>query len=422
MCIRPIVAITSKFCRILHECSTLWLRLPLAAILNVVLHREVLLFTCHCYQKLIEHRHRVLLFFLAGMIAYWAKQAWWTAEPNMDAGRALETAHKRRASNVFVGAPVPQDLLQRDVSVAQPQSQGQPQPKASPQPPVRWPYSPWQQAMLVRPQVGDLVLIAIADHGDNDLKEQYLLQAYAAQPNSLLVNYHLLSHCVQNPASGMCGLPFIDTLLALDGHNLATLLNVAVYYANLGDHSQARYYLALAAKGTVQQDYVLRHLLAIDASFGRHHLTRDFTALAEYFRVAVASSIPDYRQLVQFCDASLADLQTERLCANLGQRLQEQSKSALDQLVGGAIKLRYGRLGKAELALHTWQQQARSGQDLQVLEGLEDVFQDNGQVILSDTAWQHYLRQYQTQGEVAATVFLKAYLGQVSEQNRIATW
>ena len=255
--------------------------------------------------------------------------------------------------------------------------------------------------------------MAISDHGDSDLKQHYLLQAYALKPNDLLVNYHLLLLCVQLPNSGLCGLPFVDTLLALDGENLATLISVALYYADLGDYSQALHYLDLAAKGTLPEDYVLRHLRAMDASFQRQGIARSFQSLAEYFEVAVASSITDYRKLVQLCDLSQASAKTQQLCAAVGTQLQHHSKSALDQLVGGAVNLRYGNLAPAEYNLQSLQQQAKASRDQQALEGLEELFENSAQLQLDNHQWQEYLALYKNAGEVTATEFLKGYAYQV---------
>ncbi|BFM09460.1 hypothetical protein GCM10025791_32140 [Halioxenophilus aromaticivorans] len=279
-----------------------------------------------------------------------------------------------------------------------------------------WATTPWQKAMVQGQRNEDLVLMAIASHADLDLKERYLLDAYAFNADEVLVNYHVLSHCVHNPASSLCGLPIVDSLIRNDGDNMATLLNIALYYARLGDNPSALNYLNRAAQGELKEDYLYRHLVAVDASFRYHNIERNAQSLGESLRVAVNSSVTDYRQLSALCQINSGSTAVLGVCHQVGLRLQAQSKTLLDQLVGASLGRQFaagdhgarGFAGSTTGAVADWPADAEASQF--AWEGNEALFARHAEKPVSDDAWYSYLAVYRGQGELSANEYLYGYL------------
>lgn len=274
--------------------------------------------------------------------------------------------------------------------------------------------SPWLNTMALsndRPQ--DLVFKAIAGHGDKTLKEHYLLSAYSQLPEDLLVNFHLLSLCIEDPSSGACSLPFEKILLAQDGHNVYTLIHLALYRAAMGDYQKAQLYLTRSAWGDVQEDYVLRHLIAVDESYRYHNVTRSLRAVKENLILAVAATVPDYRQLVELCDALAASRGAEGQvwCQLMGKSLKLHSKSLLDQATGGVFERRYAaNMSALESAQSIALLRCQALNDHRALENLNFLFERYGNSLIPDLAWMQFLNQYKSQDEVAASLYLIDYI------------
>lgn len=281
--------------------------------------------------------------------------------------------------------------------------------------------TPWQQALANSNHPDDWVLKVIIEHTDQERKEQHLLQAYRHQPSSLLVNFHLLTHCIEQPSSSLCSLPFEQTLLVSDGSNVYTLMNLALYQAAAGNHARALHYLQQSAASSIGEDYVVKHLVAMDQSQKRHQIERSLNTVAENLTLAVAATVPDFRELFGLCDTLVASQgsQGSRLCQNLGLQLQKQSKNLLDRATGGAFSFRYASLPESQNDAHIQQLHKQTQSDFVALEVLDGLFDQHAESLIPDHAWHNFTELYKSRNEVAASWYLAGYIIESEQQYAI---
>lgn len=267
----------------------------------------------------------------------------------------------------------------------------------------------WVEAIKNSRRPNDLLYAAIMS-ADQVEQEVFLIDAYALDPENILLNYQILQFCLHDNLSTLCSFPVVDTLSRIDGDNLYTTIVLSAFFYELGDVETAMIHLQRIGEASNTDDFYSRYREALDESIAYHHYERDLTNY--FFNIGVVAAIhsPHYGSIMSMCNAQVASGVPEwgSLCSAYGASLAERGSSIADQQIGLAIQLNFSGLSKEKAEAFGQPRRKKYSSDLDTMQALSGQLEleSNQNKIISDEQWKTYLKIYRVEGEMAAVIYL----------------
>lgn len=260
----------------------------------------------------------------------------------------------------------------------------------------------WFDQVRISDHPKDQLLAAFLSKENPADKEGFLLRAYEAMPDDILLNYAIADFCGHNSHASLCAMVNPQRLIELDSDNGFMWTTVASQAYRNGDIDGAAHYLQQAV-GLYRYDSQTPQLLRlIDDSLVRHGAQRDFELVTATAGIQAAQTSPSqYQQIAQMCREQPHWQQT---CQGLGQTMLSQGHEVMDIAVGQQLVGEFAPQQELPPLPAEWDAFLKSSENPEQARLLAVLTTENPPV--SDALWHEYLRLYEEDGAPAAFYYL----------------
>lgn len=260
----------------------------------------------------------------------------------------------------------------------------------------------WFDQIRLSEHAKDQLLAALLSKNDPADKESFLLRAYEAMPDDLLLNYAIADFCGHNTHASLCAMVSPRRLIELDSDNGFMWTTVANQAYRNGDIDGAAHHLEQAV-GLYRYDSQTPQLMRlIDDSLVRHGAQRNFELVSATAGIQAAQTSPSqYDQLTDMCREQPHWQQT---CQGLGQTMMSQGRETMDIAVGQQLVAEFAPEKELPLLPAEWDAFLKSSESPEQARLVAVLTAENPPV--SDAHWHEYLRLYEEDGAPAAFYYL----------------
>lgn len=263
----------------------------------------------------------------------------------------------------------------------------------------------WRQRLVTSGSVEDLMVAATLAAGVES-REQLLFEALQLDPDNPLLNYMVIEHCLNAPASSQCGPEIFDALEIMDRNNGAVRDFKAIQAYRDGDVDGALQALYEATSTGVTDDYQWQTMAAVGDSLSRRGIPRNGDYMLEVISVAASSSGKRLAELSRICSEQQTNDQWRAACLGRGTVMSRNGLSLGSELFGYGLAMASATDTQAFLDEHQEWMNGQRAQFRDLSTRFKETVLANDNWQLSDQQWQTYLEIFASDGELAAFKYL----------------
>ncbi|MEW6983674.1 hypothetical protein AAD001_13565 [Colwelliaceae bacterium 6471] len=217
-------------------------------------------------------------------------------------------------------------------------------------------------------------------------------------PKNLLGKVQQLSECMFQNDTQYCDTTFEEQIIALDGNNGATWLQIAAFRFQKSDELGALIALKKIMSSAIYNEYFAEQVQTFTQSMADFSDMELSTRLN--FAIGMTTLGGGFQELTSYCrQATALEADTLELCLSIGKTMQKQGKVLISQLIGVALQeIAYRAMGKLEIAEKLKQQRENYR-----LGGGSELY-DKASMLMSfdESLLNHWLEHFKLGGEVVA--------------------
>jgi hypothetical protein len=312
----------------------------------------------------------------------------WRSDTASAARQSIDATRTMQNKNSFTTQPL--DILQHENSTSQSFNE------------IDIFVDRWFEQVRLSERPEDLLMAGLLSKSDPADKEAFLLRAFEAMPDDLLLNYAIADFCGHNTHASLCAMVGTERLIGLDADNSFMWTTVANNAYRNGDVDGALRYLQQAGGSAEYNSQSPQLIQLIDDSLTYHGAERRFRLVSATLGIHAAQILPShYSDLATMCREQTHWQDT---CRGVGQTMLSQGRDAMDIAYGRTLAGHQSPNNQLPPIPAKWGAFVQSSGSEEQLRLIEILMEDNPRV--ADADWQEYLRLYEKDGAPAAYYYL----------------